>query len=82
MADTHTPINEEVEVTLKLKVKLTMASYYQDRTEEQLRHEIETAKNNLENTLTDFITNDYFGEIGASKWGYVNFRYEVERKEE
>lgn len=83
MSDTHTTISEEVEVTLKLKVKLTMASYYQNRSEEQLKHEIETAKKKMEDTLYNVIVNDdYHGEVGASKWGYVNFRYEVERKEE
>lgn len=81
MADTHVSVNEEIEITLKLKVKITHASFYQERTEEQLRHEIDCAKKNLEETLYNQITNDdYFGEIGESKWGYVNFKYEVEKR--
>lgn len=47
MADTHIYIKEEIEVTLRLKVKLTRASFYGERTEEQLKHEIDAAKNNV-----------------------------------
>lgn len=82
MADTHISINEEIEITLKLKVKITHASFYKERTPEQLKHEIESAKKNMEETLYNVIENDdYHGEIGESKWGYVNFRYEVEKSE-
>lgn len=77
MADTHKTINEEVEVTLRLKVKLTRASFYGERTQEQLQHEINAAKKNVGKSLIDLIENDYFGEIGESRWGYVNFSYTV-----
>lgn len=78
MADTHKTINEEVEVTLRLKVKLIMASFYGERTQEQLQHEINAAKKNVGKSLIHHIENDYFGEIGESRWGYVNFSYTVE----
>lgn len=78
MSDTHTPINEEVEVMLKLKVKLTQASYCGERTQDELNAEIVQAKSNLKERLLEIVVDEYCAQkLSDGKLGYVNFDYEV-----
>jgi len=83
MSDTHTPINEEVEVTLKLKVKFTHASYYGQRTDEELLDEIAQAKSNIKGRLLELVEDEYSHQedLSDGKGGYVNFDYEVTNAE-
>lgn len=82
MADTHTSISEEVEITLKLKVKLTRASYYGERTKEQLDEEIAQAKIQLRKELLNMVEDEYsYQELSDGKHGYVMFDYEVKSVE-
>lgn len=82
MADTHTSINEEIEITLKLKVKLTRASYYGERTQEQLGEEIAQAKTRVKDELLNMVEDEYYyQELSDGKWGYVKFDYEVKNAE-
>lgn len=82
MADTHTSINEGVEVTLKLKVKITRASYYGERTQEQLDEEIAQAKVRVKEELLNMVVDEYsYQELSDGKVGYVKFDYEVKSVE-
>lgn len=83
MADTYTPINEEVEVNLKLRVKFTQASHHGTRTEDQLNIEIAQAKENIKERLLEMVEDEFYGQEGLSdgKQGYVNFTYTVENAE-
>lgn len=77
MSDIHTPINEEVEVTLKLKVKLTQAHHY-NLSDEGLKEQIEEAKLKLEGELLNMVTDEFCHQQltnGAS------FDYEVTNAE-
>lgn len=80
MADTHTPVNEEVEVNLTLKVKITKAHYYGKRTAEELAEEIAEAKKNMKARILEMVEDEYFHqeELCPGKKGYVNLDYEVE----
>lgn len=84
MADTKTVINEEVEVTLNLKVKFTQASYYGQRSEQQLNAEIAQAKENIKDRLLEMVLDEFYSQEGLSdgKQGYVNFNYEVVNAEQ
>lgn len=79
MSDTHQSINEETEVTLKLKVKFTQASFYGERTEEELNSEIAQAKENIKERILEIVEDEYYSQEGLSdgKGGYVNFTYEI-----
>lgn len=84
MSNTHKSINEEVEVTIKLKVKFTGASFYGERTAEELVAEIAQAKENMKNRILEMVEDEYVGQedLSDGKKGYVNFDYEIERAEE
>lgn len=84
MADTHTPVNEEVEVKLTLKVKITKAHYYGTRTEEELAEEIAEAKKNMKVRILEMVEDEYSHQeqLCLGKKGYVNIDYEVKAVEE
>lgn len=84
MSDTHKPINEEVEVTLKLKVKFTQVSFHGERTPEELVAEIAQAKENMKNRILEMIEDEYVGQedLSDGRKGYVKFDYEISRQEE
>lgn len=78
MSDTHQSISEEIEITLKLKVVFREASFYGERTPEELKSEIESAKKALHDTLMSKIEGNYYGEdIGENKSSYVMYNYSV-----
>jgi len=74
MSNIHTAINEEVEVTLKLKVKFTNASYYDQLSQEQLREKIELAKSTIKKELLNMVEDEYYQQELISM---VHFDYEV-----
>lgn len=79
MADTHKGIHEEFEVTLKVKVTLTQASYYGTRTSDQLRTEMESAKKAMHDELMYKLSGSWRADrLGENKWGYVDYLYDVE----
>jgi hypothetical protein len=82
MADTHTKIDEEFEVILKVKVKLTQANYYGDRTKEQLKSEVDRVKNKMKDHLLSKIEGEFYGEekLGDDLFGYITYNYEITRK--
>lgn len=77
MSDTHTPINEEVEVTLKLKVKLTQAHHYR-LSDEGLKERIEEAKLKLKEELLNMVTDEFCFQQLVSE---ASFDYEVTNAE-
>lgn len=77
MSDTHTPINEEVEVTLKLKVKLTQAHYYH-LSDEGLKERIEEAKSKLKEELLNMVTDEFCFQQLVKE---ASFDYEVTNAE-
>lgn len=78
MSDIRTPVNEEIEVTLKLKVKLTNASYYDQISEEQLAKKIEEAKNEIKKELLNMIEDEFYLQELVPN---VKFDYEVTNSE-
>lgn len=74
MSDIHTAINEEVEVTLKLKVKLVGASYYDQLSEEQLSEKIRIAKVKVKDELLNLVEDEFYLQQLTSN---VRFDYEV-----
>lgn len=74
MSNIHTQINEEVEVTLKLKVKFTNASYYDQLSNEQLRERIDEAKSKIKNELLNMVEDEFYQQELSSM---VLFDYEV-----
>lgn len=74
MSDLRTPINEEVEVTLKLKVKISNASYYDQLSDEQLAERVEVAKAKVKEELLNMVVDEFYLQELAPK---VKFDYEV-----
>ena len=81
MADTHTSIDEEIEITLKVKVKFSQAHYYGERTPDQLKHEIESAKKVMPEHLVQMMEGEYqvAEHMGDCKWGYMHYTFSVEQ---
>lgn len=78
MSNVHTPINEEVEVVLKLKVKLTQAHHY-DLTESQLKESIEEAKIKLKAEFLNMVEDEFFHQELTES---ASFDYKVQNIEE
>lgn len=82
MSDIHTPIDEEVEVVLNLKVKFTQASYYGEKTQDELNAEIARAKINLKEWLLEMVVDEYSSQnLTGEKLSNMNFDYEVKSAE-
>lgn len=62
MANTHQNLNEEIEITLKVRVKINHAFYYGDMPEVDLKEHIEEAKKDLKRVLIQKIENEYSSE--------------------
>ena len=80
MADTHISLNDEVEVTIKVKVKFTQVSYYGERTGDQIHYELESAKEEIAEHLLQKIEGEaqMVERLGHCKWGYMNYSFDVE----
>ena len=73
MANRHYQINEEIEVTLKLKVKIKQCSNYQHLNELQLADNVTDFKKEIKEHLENKIKNEYYREevtIGVDDWTY------------
>jgi hypothetical protein len=62
MSQISETVNETIEVTLKLKVTLTMLSNHNGFKEGQLQSAIDEFKENIEEHLTEKIVNEYHQE--------------------
>ena len=73
MANRHYQINEEIEVTLKLKVKIKQCSNYHDLNELQLADNVTDFKNEIKEHLENKIKDEYYREevtMGVDDWTY------------
>lgn len=73
MANRHYQINEEIEVTLKLKVNIKQCSNYQHLNELQLADNVTDFKNEIKEHLENKIKDEYYREevtIGVDDWTY------------
>jgi uncharacterized protein YaaR (DUF327 family) len=73
MANRHYEINEELEVTLKLKVIIKQCSNYNPLNESQLAHNVKNFKNEIKEHLENKIKDEYYREevtIGVDDWTY------------
>ena len=59
MSDTHAPVNEEIEVVLKLKVNFKNVSYHDQISDSDLREHIELAKSKIKDVLLDMVVDEY-----------------------
>ena len=74
MANKHYPINEEIEITLNLKVKITELSTYFPLKEDEIQYEVELAKKELHNCIMHKITGrDYNHETLTDIADYWSF---------
>lgn len=74
MSNIHKTINEEIEVTLKLKVKFTAVSYYDQLSQEQLNERIELAKAEIKKELLNMVEDEFYQQELSNM---VLFDYEV-----
>ena len=73
MANRHYQINEEIEVTLKLKVNIKKCSNYYHLNELQLADNVTDFKNEIKEHLENKIKDEYYREevtIGVDDWTY------------
>lgn len=78
MSNIHTPVNEEVEVTLKLKVKIIQAYHYDQLSEQELKERIEEAKSKLKGELLNMVEDEFCNQALANM---VAVDYTVENAE-
>lgn len=73
MANKHYYPNEEIEVTLKLKVKIKTCSNYNPLNKEQLSEQVQDFKSEINEHLLGKLRNEYYQEdvtIGVDGWSY------------
>ena len=66
-------VNEEVEITLTVKVKLQTISNYSKLSQEDIKNEIEDAKGNLSDFLKGELSKNYYNETLTSGVDWWNF---------
>lgn len=79
MANTQRELNEETEITLKLKVKINSASFLNELTEVDMKAHIEEAKRDLKTFLLQKISDEYFNEQLTNQ-AYYNYKVEDAEK--
>ena len=77
MANRHYPQNEEVEVTLKFKVKLTHISNYHHLSEDDISRIVQDFKEEISDEIASNIDGEYSNQDVTTMCDYVN--YEVEQ---
>ena len=73
MANKHYTINDEVEITIKVKVKIKNISNYHQLSDEEIQDHIKDFKNEIHSELSSKIVNEYYGEEitqGVDSWNY------------
>ena len=78
MSNIHTSLTEEVELTLKLKVKITQAHHYNELSEEELKIKTDEAKSKLKNELLNMVVDEFYHQELTED---VSFDYTVENVE-
>lgn len=78
MSNTHTPVDEEVEVTLKLKVKITQAYHSDQLSEQELKERTDEAKSKLKGELLNMVEDEFCNQALADM---VAVDYKVENAE-
>ena len=63
MANKHYKVDEEFEITLKVKVKVGSISNYFPMDDNEIKEEIEEFKNSIGKHLEDKLKNDYSEEV-------------------
>ena len=66
-------VNEEVEVNLTIKVKLKSISDYYKLSEDDIKNEIENAKNELPDFIKGKLSGVYYNESLTTSVDYWNF---------
>lgn len=77
MANRHYPQSEEIEVTLKFKVKLTHISNYHHLSEDDISRIVQDFKEEIANEIASNINGEYTNQDVTTMCDYVN--YEVEQ---
>lgn len=75
MANRHYSVNEEVEVTLKFKVKLTHISNYHHLDDQAINRVVEDFKEEITQHLADKINDEYQGEV-TTMCDWVSYQVE------
>tara|TARA_R110002167_G_scaffold365494_1_gene590438 strand:+ start:344 stop:583 length:240 start_codon:yes stop_codon:yes gene_type:complete len=73
MANQHYELDEEFEVTIKLKVKLQRCSDYRYLTEDEVKDEVFHFKTQIQEHLESKVKGEYYREdvcIGMDDWTY------------
>ncbi len=73
MANQHYELNEEFEVSIKLKVKLKRCSNYRHLTEEELKDDVGYFKSQIQEHLESKVRGNYYREdvcLGMGDWSY------------
>jgi len=73
MANKHYQINEEFEVTLKLKVTIKQCSNYNHLNELQIADNVTDFKNEIKEHIENKIKDEYYREevtLGVDDWTY------------
>ena len=78
MANRHYPQNEEVEVTLRFKVKLTHISNYHHLSEDDIARIIQDFKEEIGKEISSNIEGDYEQQEVSHMCDYVNYQVENE----
>lgn len=73
MANQHYELDEEFEVTIKLKVKLQRCSDYRHLSDDEVKDEVDHFKTQIQEHLESKVTGEYYREdvcIGMDDWTY------------
>jgi len=79
MANRHYPKDEEVEVTLKFKVKLTHISNYHHLNEDDIARIVQDFKEEIGNEISSNVEGEYSNQEVTQMCDYVN--YEIKKIE-
>jgi hypothetical protein len=80
MANKHYQVDEEIEVTLKVRVKIVRLSNYQPLTPGQIEANVKAFKEEIKEHLQDKLVNDYYREEVTET--VDDWTYEVEKVNE
>lgn len=80
MANRHYQINEEFEVTVTFKVKLNQISNYHPLSDEQIKEQIQEAKEEMQSFIEDQVVDEYYNEDLTAGTDFCSF--EISRAKE
>lgn len=76
MSNRHYEVNEEVEITIKVKVNIKSCSDYRYLKEDELKEEVRHVKMQMEDYLVSQITGEYDSEEICDGMDYWTFEVE------